>query len=155
MLIFSDRFFKGFRTHVVLTLNCCTRCTVCLRTSAHLHACTHRRMAQVSVKKKCLSHECLCSLSLLLPSHVSPTLAVPARSHRDHSRRRPHRRSRPHVLAAVPRPESAGHGPLRTCIAKFGYLAKSDANTGNDDSSARKQCTRNHRASHKETEESL
>ena len=26
-------------------------CTVCLRTSAHLHACAHTRMAQVSVKK--------------------------------------------------------------------------------------------------------
>ena len=25
--------------------------------------------------------------------------------------------------------ESAGHAQLRTCIAKFGYLAKSDANT--------------------------
>ena len=28
------------------------------------------------------------------------------------------------------RPKSAGHAPVRTCIAKFSYLAKSDANTG-------------------------
>ena len=43
---------------------------------------------------------------------------------------RPHWRSRPHVLAELSRPESAGHAPLRTCIAKFGHLAKSEANTG-------------------------
>ena len=36
----------------------------------------------------------------------------------------------PHVLSVLSRPESAGHAPLRTCIAKFGYLAESDANTG-------------------------
>ena len=35
-----------------------------------------------------------------------------------------------HLLAELSRPKSAGHAPLRTCIAKFGYLAKSDANTG-------------------------
>ena len=32
--------------------------------------------------------------------------------------------------AKFSRPKSAEHAPLRKCIAKFGYLAKSDANTG-------------------------
>ena len=68
--------------------------------------------------------------SRLLPSHVSPVFDIPARSLRDHSRQRLHWRSRPHVLAEPSRPKSAGHAPLRTCIAKFGYLARSDANTG-------------------------
>ena len=36
--------------------------------------------------------------------------------------------SHPHDLAVLSRPKSAGHAPLRTCIATFGYLAKSDAN---------------------------
>ena len=30
------------------------------------------------------------------------------------------------------RPKSAGHAPLSTCMAKLGYLAQSDANTGCD-----------------------
>ena len=38
-------------------------------------------------------------------------------------------RSHPHDLAVLSRPKSAGHAPLRTCIAKFAHLAKSDANT--------------------------
>ena len=67
------------------------------------------------------------SPSRLLPSHVSSILAVPWRSLRDHSRLRPHRRSRPHVLSVLTRLKSAGHAPLRTCIAKFGYPTKSDA----------------------------
>ena len=61
---------------------------------------------------------------------IYPFVAVPARSLRDHSRLRLHWRPRPHVLAVLTCPESAGHAQLRTCIAKFGYLAKSDANTG-------------------------
>ena len=32
----------------------------------------------------------------------------------------------PHELAVLSRPKSEGHAPLRTCIAKFGYLAKSE-----------------------------
>ena len=71
----------------------------------HLHACAHTRMAQVSAKR-CRLHMChLCSLSRLLPSHDS------------------------RILPYFSRPESAGHAPLRTCIAKFGYLARSDSNT--------------------------
>ena len=34
------------------------------------------------------------------------------------------------LFAVLSRPKSAGHVPLRTCIEKFDYLAKSDANTG-------------------------
>ena len=63
-------------------------CTVCLRTSAHLHACAHTRMAQVSAKKvfayvsflsispspfSCLTHLLLSpydSLSLDFPVHT-------------------------------------------------------------------------------------
>ena len=72
------------------------------------HAChTH---AWLKVMKWCLSHECLCSLSRFLLSFVSPVSAVPV-----------------HPLL---HPPFAGHPPLRTCIAKFGYPAKSDANTG-------------------------
>ena len=57
-------------------------------------------------------------------------LAVPWRSLRDHSRLRLHWLRHPHDLAVLSRPKSAGHAPLRTCIAKFGYLTRSDANTG-------------------------
>ena len=93
----------------------------CTVTSAHLHTCAHARMAQVSVKR-CL-HMCRFSpfrilLSLMFhPSllflyiHFDITFLV-------------------HVLAVLSRPESARHAHLHTCIAKFGYLAKSDANTG-------------------------
>ena len=87
----------------------------CTVTFAHLHA----RMAQLSVKR-CL-HMCRFSPSRLLPSHVSPIFAVPARSLRDHSWLRLHWRSRPHVLAVLTCPKSAGHAPRRTCIAKFGF----------------------------------
>ena len=65
------------------------------------------------------------------PSLVSWfTLAVLARSLRDDSRLRLHWRSHPHDLAVLSRPKSAGHAPRRICIAKFGYLARSDVNTG-------------------------
>ena len=140
MLIFSKVILR-VRTHIVATTVCKTVrvlhslvartlfcCTVCPRTSAHLHACARTRVAQVFVKR-CL-HMCRFSASRFLPSHVSLILAVPARSFRDHSRLRLHWRSRPHVLAVLTCPNSAGHAQLRTCIAKFGYLAKSDANTG-------------------------
>ena len=90
---------------------------------------SHTSMAQVSWQR-CLSRVCLCSLSRLLPSHVLPIFAVPAKSLRDHSWQPLHWRSYPHDLAVLSRPWSARHAPLRTCIAKFGYLAKSDANTG-------------------------
>ena len=47
--------------------------------------------------------------SCLLRSHHSPIfLAVPARSLRDQSRLRPHRRTRPHDPAELSRPQSAG-----------------------------------------------
>ena len=71
----------------------------------HLHACADTRMAQVSAKRCCLHMFHLFSLSRLLPSHDS------------------------RILPYFSRPESAGHAPLRTCIAKFGYLARSDSNT--------------------------
>ena len=97
---------------------------------AHLHACHIHAWLKCHEKRRCLSHECLCSLSRLHPSHDSLIFAVPWRSLRDHSRLRFHWQSHSHDLAVLSRPKSAGHAPLRTCTAKFGYLAKSDANTG-------------------------
>ena len=75
----------------VHTLTCCThiflRTARSLRTSHTSHACARTRMAQVHEKGVCL-HACLCSLSRLLPSHVSPVFAVPAHSLRQHDRPR-------------------------------------------------------------------
>ena len=63
----------------VHTLTCCThiflRTGRALRTSAPFSCVSHRRTTQVR-EKGVLSHECLCSLSRLLPSHVSPVSAV-------------------------------------------------------------------------------
>ena len=115
---------------VARTFFCAQSAHCVLRTSScmcHTHA---RHKAQVSVKR-CL-HMCRFSPSRHLPSHASPILAVPARSLRDHSRLRRHWRSRPHVLADLTCPKSAEHAQLRTCIAKFGYLAKSALNTGHE-----------------------
>ena len=60
----------------------------------------------------------------ILPSlsHVSPVSAVLV-----HPLRHP---LSVRNLAVLSRPKSAGYAPLRTCIEKFGYLAKSDADTG-------------------------
>ena len=69
-------------------------------------------------------HVCHLSPSRLLHSHVSPVLAVPARSLRHYVL--------VHNLAVLSRPESAGYAPLRTCIEEIGYVAKSDAHTGYD-----------------------
>ena len=66
---------------------------------------------------------CHISPSRSLQSHVF--LAVPWRSLRDHSWL-----WRPHVLAVLTCPKSAGHAHLRTSSEKFGYLAKSALNTG-------------------------
>ena len=79
-------------------------CTVCLRTSAHLYAC-HTRMAQVSVKR-CL-HVCRFSPSRLLPSLVSHHHVLSPYDSLS-------RLSRPHVLAVLTCPKSAGHAHLRT-----------------------------------------
>ena len=106
-------------THLARTCSAQSACTV---TFAHFLACAHTRMAQVSVKR-CL-HMCRFSPSRLVPSHVSPIfcyLRTTALS----------RLSRPHVLAVLTCPESSWHAPLRTRIAKFGYLAKSALNSHN------------------------
>ena len=111
----------------VHTLTCCThiflRTGRTLRTSAHFSCVSHTHGS--SSWKKCVSHECLCSLSRLLPSHVSPVCAVLVRL--------PWHHLSVLFLAVRSRPESAGHAPLRTCIAIFGYLAKSDAHTQKHD----------------------
>ena len=93
--------------------------SACTITFAHFHAChTH---AWLKFMKRCLSHECLCSLSRRLPSHFSPVSAVPVH---------PLRHPLPvRKLAVLSRPKSAGQAQLRTCIEEFGYLTKSDANT--------------------------
>ena len=144
MLIFLQDRISGFRTQEVATtvctmvsvhtLTCHTHIFLLHSLSAHtshtFHACAHTRMARVFVKR-CL-HICHNSPSRLLPCHDSPILAVPWRSLRDHCRLRPPWRSFPHVLAVLTCPKSAGRAPLRACIAKFGYSAKSDANTGSE-----------------------
>ena len=56
--------------------------------------------------------------------HISPILAVPWPSLRDHSWL-----WRPHVLAVLTCPQSAGHAHLRTSSEKFGHLAKSALST--------------------------
>ena len=75
-------------------------------------------------------HMCRFSPSRRLPSHDSPSLAVPARSLRNQSRQRLHWLRHPHDLAELSRPDCAGQAQLRTCIAKFDHLASSGANTG-------------------------
>ena len=131
------------RTHVVATTICTTvECTytqllhahfsaqsACTITFAHFSCVSHTRTAQVSAKR-CVACTCLWSLSRLLPSHASPILADPARSLRDFSQLRLHWRSRPHVLAVLTCPKSAGHTQLRTSTEEFGYLAKFGLNTG-------------------------
>ena len=133
---FSDSFL-GFRTHVlattvctaggVHTLTCCThiflRTARSLRISHIFMRVTHTHGSSV-MKKRCLSHECLRSLSRFLQPHVSPVTVVLVHPLRHHLS--------VHNLAVLSRPKSAGHAQRRTCIAKFGYLAKSDANTGNE-----------------------
>ena len=57
--------------------------TYCLRTSAHLHACEHTHGSRLSVKKVCCMRMSHISISPSL-SYVSPILAVPLRSLRDH-----------------------------------------------------------------------
>ena len=109
-------------TGSVHTLTCCTHIFLymaCAQSHPHIFVrvtCTH----DLRVPKGSL-HMCRFSPSRLLPSHVSPVSAVPARSLRDHLS--------VHNLAVLSRPKSAGRAQLCTCIAKFGYLAKSDANT--------------------------
>ena len=104
---------------------CAQRAHCVLRTSSRV---SHTRIAQVSWKR-CLLHMCHFSPSRILLSHDSLNLVVPWRSLRDHSRLRRHQVSHRHDLAVLSRPKSGGHAPLRICIAKFGYLAKSHANT--------------------------
>ena len=112
-----DRLIVRTCTHTHLShahFFCARRAHCVLRTSSCV---SHRRMAQVS-RKRCLLHIGHTSPSRLLHSHVSPVLAVPWRSLRDHSRQRLHWRPHPHDLAVLSRPASAGHAPLRTCITK-------------------------------------
>ena len=137
-------FWQMFRVSYTWSSNCSVRplvythspvartcfcCTVCLRTSAHLHAYAHTRMAQGSWKR-CLSHVCLWCLHLAFSIRMSHLSMLFLHGHfRDHSWLRRHWLRHPHDLAVLSRFNIAGHAPLRTCIAKFGYLAKSDANT--------------------------
>ena len=101
-------------------------CTQCL----HSHSCTFSCVCTYThdssssrVKKMFVAH--VSNLSILPSlSHVSPVSAVPV-----HPLRHP---LSVHNLAVLSRPKSAGHAPLRNCIEKFGYLAKSDANTGDE-----------------------
>ena len=94
------------------------------RAQSHLHtshAChTHAWLQRKSCQKGVVAHVSYLSILPSL-SPVSPVSAVPVQTLR-------HPLSVHNLAVAVPR--SAGHAPLRTCIEEFGYLAKSDANTG-------------------------
>ena len=86
-------------TGSVHTLTCCT---VYLRTSAHLHACAHTRMAQVHEKSVCRMSVFVLHLAFsLLTSPYDDSLSLS-------------QLSRPHVLAVLTCPRSAGHAHLRT-----------------------------------------
>ena len=129
---FSTEFFKGFRTYVVATTACTTGCghTLTCRTHKFL---LHSLSAHIRTSSCVCTHTHGSSAWKGSIAHVWFTClppAVPARSLRDRSRLRLHWRPLPLDLAVLSRPKSAGHAPLRTCIAKFGYLAESDANTG-------------------------
>ena len=111
MLIFPRHFFKRISytcnsNHSVYdwsvhTLTCCTHIFLstgrALRTSAHFSFVSHTHGS--SSWKRCVSLECLCSLSRLLPSHVSPVCAVPTRLPWHHLSVR--------LLVILSRPESA------------------------------------------------
>ena len=112
------------RTHIFL------RTARSLRTLRTFFCVLHTRTAQVHEKGVCCTCVSLISPSRRLPSDDSSVLAVPWRSPRDQSRLRLHWRSHPHDLAVLSRPKSSEHAPLRSCIAKFGYPARSGANTG-------------------------
>ena len=106
---------------VVRTYFCAQRAHCVFRTSSCV---SHTRMAQVSWNKG-VCHMSVFVLYLAFSSlmfhpsllflyiHFDITFSV-------------------HNLAVLSRPKSAGHAQRRTCIAKFGYLAKSDANAGNE-----------------------
>ena len=140
---FSDNFFRVSYTcsgnysvydGSVHTLTCRTHIFLVHTHSVHI---SHIFMRVTythgsSVCKKVFAHVSFLSISPSpsLPCD-SPIFAVPARSLRDHSWLRLHWRLRhSQVLVVLSRLKSVGHAPLRTCIAKFGHLAKSDANTG-------------------------
>ena len=109
---------------------------------AHFHAC-HTRMAQ-GHEKKCLTHVVSLHLAFsVLMFHPSPS-AVPARSLRD----QPHRRTRPHRLAELSRPQSAGQAHFRTSDEQFDYLDKSVLHTSYEPKEARQDhfCGRWHDA---------
>ena len=101
-------FFWAQRVHCVLRTSSCV---------------SHTRMAQAQVvSKRCLLHMYHNSASCLLYLIFHPSLQF-LNIHFDITLSF-------HNLAVLSRPKSAGHAPLRTCIEKFGYLAKSDANIG-------------------------
>ena len=138
MLIFPDSFFtvsytwssdcsvydgRSTYTAPVARTFFCAHPHIFMR--VHIHAwlkCLKRFIACVSHLSispspfSCLIHPC-CSLTVTsrpLPTTTSQTI--------------PSTRSCRTVRVL----KGAGHAPLRTCIAKFGYLTKSDANTGYD-----------------------
>ena len=132
--LFFPTDFLGFRTHVVATTVCTTRGVHTLTCCTHIFSahsaltayfahfscvCTYTHGS--SVCKKVFAYVSFLSIS---PSPFScfTVSAVPAHPLQHHLS--------VHNIAVLSRPESAGHAQLRTCIAKFGYLAKSDANTG-------------------------
>ena len=104
---------------VARTFSCCT---VCLRTSAHIFMrgsrvperfFAHLSFLHISPSPySCLTRLCCSRTVTSRPLPTTTSLTIPS-----------------NVLAVLSRPKNARHAPLCTCIAKFGYLARSDANT--------------------------
>ena len=133
--------FMVFRTLVAATTACTTGCVHTLtcrthiflstarspRTSHTFHACHIHAWLKASVLEKV---HCTCVISLHLafsPHHVSLLFL---HGHFETNPDTDLTDSDIHMIPYFPVPKSAGHAQLRTCIAKFGYLPKSDANTG-------------------------
>ena len=110
-----------YTTHTLLAHAHFFARSACTVTSAHLHACAHTRMAQVSQKVCCSAH--VVSLHLAFSSLMShPSLLSP------------YDESFPTLtsttfLPSYTRPKSAGQAHFRTNTEEFGYLAQSSLHT--------------------------
>ena len=132
--VFSVSFFRGFRTHILATTVCTTgvythsfvaRTIPSTARSLHTHAWPK---AQGHQKDSFIAHVSYLSIS---PSSFSCFTCLCC-SCTFISRPTPTTTSLTPTSTSSCRP-GAGHGPLRTCIVQFVYLAKSDANTISED----------------------
>ena len=134
-------FFSGFRTDGAATSVCTTGCvhTLTCRTHIFLRTAHSQRISHIFMRvhihawlRVMKKVGCMC----VIPLHLA--FSVPCFTHLCCSctvTSRPLLTTNSLRISStdfgeLARHESAGHAPLRTSIAKFGYLAKSDENTG-------------------------